>query len=55
MTLTSVRPRREWEDNIKMDLKYMWGRELNCFGIGLLAGCSEHRNGPSDSIKTRTY
>ena len=49
------RPRRRWEDNIKMDLQ-----ELGCGGmkrievaqdIGQVAGTCECGNEPSDSVK----
>jgi hypothetical protein len=37
------RPRRRWEDNIKLDLKEMW--------MGPVAGLCEHGNEPSGSIR----
>jgi hypothetical protein len=39
------RPRRRWEDNIKIDLK-----EIG-FGDADVAGSCEHSNKPSGSIK----
>jgi hypothetical protein len=49
------RPRRRWEDNIKIDLKEkgFWGCELNssCSGRGPVAGSCEHGNDPPGSIK----
>jgi hypothetical protein len=49
-----LRPRRRWEDNIKMDLREVeWGRRLYRSGSGLkhVAGCCECGNEPSGSIK----
>jgi hypothetical protein len=46
------RPRRMWEDNIKMDLE-----EIVCENVDWIhvvqdgAGCCEHGNEPSGSIK----
>jgi len=40
------RPRRRWEDNIRMDL-----RELSGLVQGPVAGSCEHGNEPSGSVK----
>jgi hypothetical protein len=48
------RPRRRWEDNIKIDLEEVeWGHGLDRFisGYGQVAGSSECRNQLSVSIK----
>ena len=48
------RPRRRWEDNIKMDLTEVgWGHGLDRFGSGQgqVAGYCECGNEPSGSIK----
>jgi hypothetical protein len=49
------RPRRRWEDNIKMDLKEteIDGGELDSAGSGLdpVAGLCEHGNELSSSIR----
>jgi hypothetical protein len=48
------RPRRRWEDNIKMDLREVgWGHVLDRSrsGQGQVAGCCEYSNEPSGSIK----
>jgi len=48
------RPRRRWEDNIKMDLQSgMWGYGLDRAGSGQgqVAGTCECGNEPSGSIK----
>jgi hypothetical protein len=49
------RPRRRWDDNIKMGLREVgWGRHgLDRFGVGLgqVAGCCECGNEPSGFIK----
>jgi hypothetical protein len=49
------RPRRRWEDNIKMDLQEveMWGNGLDLYGSGQgqVVGSCECGNEPSGSIK----
>jgi hypothetical protein len=48
------RPRRKWDDNIKMDLQEVgWGNELDRSGSGQrqVAGCCECGNEPSSFIK----
>jgi hypothetical protein len=48
------RPRRRWEDNIKMDLREIgFGMWIGFIGlrIGTGAGSCEHCNEPSVSIK----
>ena len=49
-----VRPRRKWENNIKMDLQEVGWRAwtgLNLLRIGTVAGCCECGNEPSSSVK----
>jgi hypothetical protein len=54
------RPRRRWEDNIKMELRETgidganWIR-LAQAGYGPVAGFCEHGNEPSSSIKRRNF
>jgi hypothetical protein len=48
------RPRRRWEDNIKMDLQEVgWGMDWIelAQARGQVAGCCEYGNEPSGSIK----
>jgi hypothetical protein len=48
------RPRRRWEDNIKMDLLEVgWGHGLDQSGSGQgqVAGCCGYGDEPSGSIK----
>ena len=48
------RPRRRWEDNIKMDLHEVgWGHGLDCSGSGQgqVAGSCKCGNEPSASTK----
>ena len=49
------RPRRRWEDNIKMDLQEVgcgvYGLDRGGSGYGQVAGTCECSNEPSDSIK----
>ena len=48
------RPRRRWEDNIKMDIQEVgWGHELDRSGSGYgeVVGSRECCNEPSGSIK----
>jgi hypothetical protein len=49
------RPRRRWEDNIKMDLREVaWGRhglDQSASGWGQAAGCCEYGDEPSGSIE----
>ena len=45
-----VTPRRRWDDNIKMDLKWD-GRARIDSGWGQVAGCCEHGNELPVSIK----
>ena len=48
------RPKRRWEDSIKMDLEEVeWGgvNWMNWFRTGTGAGAYECGNGPSGSIK----
>jgi hypothetical protein len=49
------RPRRRWEDNIKMDLRVdrdRWGKlDSAGSGQGPMAGLCEHGNEPSGSIR----
>jgi hypothetical protein len=50
------RPRRRWEENIKMDKgNRVWGCGLDSLGsgYGYVAGTCEHGNEPSGSIKCR--
>jgi hypothetical protein len=52
------RPRRRWEDNIKMDLQEVgWGAwtGLIWLMIGQVAGCCECGNEPSGSIKREEF
>jgi hypothetical protein len=52
------RPRRRWEDNIKMDLREVkWGHGLDRSGLGQgqVAGCCECGNEPSGSIKCGVF
>jgi hypothetical protein len=49
------RPRRRWEDNIKLDLReILWGG-MDCIDLALdrrpVEGSCEHGNEPSGSIK----
>jgi hypothetical protein len=50
-----VLPRLGWEDNIKVDIQetVLKGRGLHWSdsGYGLMTGCYEESNEPSDSIK----
>ena len=51
---TLARPRRRWEDNIKMDLQEVrWGHGLDGSGSGKgqVAGTCEYGNDLSDSMK----
>ena len=51
---TLGRPRRRWEDNIKMDLREVgWGHRLDSSGSGQgqVVDCCECGNEPSSSIK----
>jgi hypothetical protein len=53
-----VKPRRRWEDNIKMDLKGVgWGHgfDRSVSEQGQVASCCESCNEPSDSIKCEKY
>jgi len=56
---TLGRPRRRWEDNIKMYLKEMGWREHRMdkcgSGCGQVAGTCECVNEPSASIKCREF
>jgi hypothetical protein len=46
------RPRRRWEDNIKMDLQEVgYGLDRANSGYGKLTGTCKRRNEPSGSIK----
>jgi hypothetical protein len=47
------RPRHKWKDNIKMDLKWGLGCELDSSGSGYgpVLGSCEHGNESSGSIK----
>jgi hypothetical protein len=45
------RPRRRWEDNIKMDLKKWDGGSLDRSGSGKVAGSCKCGNEPSGSVK----
>jgi len=48
------RPRRRWENNIKMDLRELGGScglDASGSGYGPVEGCCEHGNEPSGSIK----
>jgi hypothetical protein len=51
------RPRRRWEDNIKMDLSDGWGHglDLSSSGQGKVAGSCECGNEPSGSIKCEDF
>jgi hypothetical protein len=53
------RPRRRWEDNIKMDLREIGIDGTNwirlCSGGGPVVGFHEHRNEPSGFIKKAGY
>jgi hypothetical protein len=51
---TLGRPRRRWEDNIKMDFREVgWGNGLDKFGPGQeqVAGCCEYGDETSGSTK----
>jgi hypothetical protein len=45
------RPRRRWEDNIKMDLREIGWIRFIWFSIGAVEGSCEHGNEPSGDIK----
>jgi len=45
------RPRRKWEDNIKIDLQEVGCQGMDWIDVGQVAGTCECGNGPSDSIK----
>jgi hypothetical protein len=47
------RPRRRWEDNIKMDLREIGFGDVDWIHLaqGYVAGCCEHGDEPSGSIK----
>jgi hypothetical protein len=45
------RPRRRWEDNIKMDHREVGCGGMDWFGQGQVAGTCECGNEPSGSIK----
>ena len=45
------RPRRRWEDNIKMGGKGLWGLDVVGSGYEKVAGACEYGNEPSGSIK----
>jgi hypothetical protein len=45
------RPRRRWEDNIRMDHQYVKRGGRDCQGKGQMAGCSECGTELSGSIK----
>ena len=49
------KPRRRWEDNIKMDLQEMgrglWGLDGVGSGLGQVAGTCEYGDEPSGSVK----
>jgi len=51
------RPRRRWEDNIRMDLREIVWEFVDWIhlgsGHGPMAGCCEHSNEPASSIKGR--
>jgi hypothetical protein len=49
--MTLGRPRRRWEDNIKMDIEY---EGVECIHLAKDKGwgSSSHRNEPSGSIKS---
>ena len=53
------RPRRRWEDNIKMDLQEMgcggYGLDGTGLGKGQVAAICECGNGPSGSVKCREF
>jgi len=53
-----ARPRRRWEDNIKMDLQEVGaGHGLDCSGLrqGQVVGCYEYGSKTLDSIKCREF
>jgi hypothetical protein len=52
------KPRRRWEDNIKMDIREIeidGGTGFSWLGIGSRGGFCEHGNEPSGSIKKSGY
>ena len=53
------RPRRRWEDNIKMNLRRVWygghGLDRSVSGQGQVAGFCERGNEPLDSMKCEEF
>jgi hypothetical protein len=47
------RPRRRWEDNIRMDIT--GGEDVNWIYLAQDRGSCEHDNDPSDSIKSGVF
>jgi hypothetical protein len=48
------RPRRRWEDDIRMDLREIgWELDASGLGYGSMTGCCLHGNELSGSIKSR--
>jgi hypothetical protein len=45
------RPRRRWDDNIKIDLVERYGLDSSRSGWGVLEGSCEHGNEPSGSTE----
>jgi hypothetical protein len=53
------RPRRRWEDTIKMDFREIGWKGVNCMHLAwdrdTVVGSCEHGNKPSGSIKGREF
>ena len=49
------KPRRRWEDNIKMDLQEVVCRGMDWIQLAQVAGTCECCNEPSGSIKCREF